>query len=43
MKTSAATAALNLIVFSALVMFVDYGLTEGLSTEGELSSFLIIC
>ena len=31
-----------LVVFSALVMFVDYGLTESLSTEGELSSFLIV-
>lgn len=37
------TSVLTLIVFSGLVMFVDHGLTESLTTEGELSSFLIVC
>ena len=39
-KMSLVVAELALVVFSALVMFVDYGSTESLSTEGELSSFL---
>lgn len=35
MRMSPVTAALTrLVVFSAMVMFVDYGLTESLSTEG---------
>ena len=43
MEMGLVTAQLTLVVFSALVMFVDYGLTESLSIDGELSSFLIIC
>lgn len=43
MRMSSVTGVVTVVAFWTLVMFVDYGLTDSLPTEGELSSFLIVC